>query len=302
MGILAGGLTGCDLFSPAKKTEKTSSAEVTTNTAANTVSETANENASDQGPLPPDVVARVGSWTLTTDDFNQKLKLFKQVQPNFNDKDPKVEASVVDELIRQQLLVQDAQNSDIGDQKDIKAAVEDFRRSLLMQALANRITKGVVATEADALKYYDENKNIFVKWKVRQIVVADETTAKNLLVQVLQGGDFAALAKEQSIDKTAKQGGLIADPNKAPVEVQKAIAPLDSGGTSAVFKGKEGYYLVHVDEKNPVPFTEVKAELVSALTVRKQQNAILEYINKLAQKTKVEINKELLGLSDNKQP
>jgi parvulin-like peptidyl-prolyl isomerase len=254
-----------------------------------------------QGALPADVIVRVGSWVLTADDFNERLKLLKQSVPDFNDKDSKSRETVLSELVRQQLLVKDAENSDVGQTKDIKDAVEDFRRTLLVQELAQRITKGVEAKDEDAQKYYDSNKSLFLKWKVRQILVDDEATAKNLLVQILQGGDFAALAKASSKDKTAPEGGLIADPAQSPLEVQKSILALEAGGTSSVFKGTQGYYIIHVDEKNPIPFKEVKDNLKSNLTLRKQQEVIIEHIKTLEQKTKIEYNNELLG-TDTKRP
>lgn len=298
LGVLAiiflGGLTSCDLFSPKKTAKKNIPSAVA-------VSPTNNSS------IPANVLARVGDWALTVDEFNQRLKLLKQGLQDFNENDPQVKASVLDELIRQQLLVKDAENSDIANQKDIKDAVEDFRRTLLVQELANRITKNVVVTEDEARKYYEANKNLFVesiKWKVREIVVADEAAAKNLLVQLLQGGDFVSLAQANSKAKSAPQGGALPEFIKAPFdEMQKAIASLDTGGTSSVFKGPEGYYIVRVDDKkggNLKPFIDIKAELISGLTLRKQQNAILAYIDQLAQKTKVQVNKELLGITDTK--
>ena len=43
------------------------------------------------------------------------------------------------------------------------------------------------------------------------------------------------------------------------------------------------------------PFAEVKADLISGLTLRKQQEAILKHIDGLAEKNKVEVNKDLIG-------
>ena len=294
-------LTGCDFLglSPKKKTavkpvaQEVASAPSAVETSAAPV---------DQGPLSADTLARVGSWTLTTDEFNERIKLLKQGMPDFNENEPNAKQMVLDELIRQQLMVQDAQSSDIANSKEIKDAVEDFRKTLLVQELANRLTKDVSATEADAQKYYDENKDLFVEpitWKVREIVVADEAAAKNILVQILQGADFAETAKAQSKGKTADKGGELKEFTKAPfAAMQSAITNVDVGGTSATFKGPEGYYIVKVEGKKggiAKPFAEVKAELISGLTMRKQQEVILEHLNKLAEKIKIDINKDLLG-------
>ncbi len=281
---------GCDLINPPKKQTK-----------QNVKKEQA-QPVVDQGPLPSNVLVRVGTWSLTEDQFNERLKLLKEGMPDFDASKPGNKESVLNELIRQQLLVKDAEESGIGQQKEITDAVDDFRRTLMVQESANRLTKSIAATEKEAQDYYDQNKNVFVEpieWKAREIIVADETTAKNVLVQILQGADFGETAKAQSKGKTAATGGVLAVFTKAPfAAMQTTIANLDVGGTSGVFKGPEGYYLVKVDEKKggaAKAFADVKTELISGLTLRKQQQAILDHINTLAEKTKVEINKALLG-------
>lgn len=291
--VFAAALAGCDLFSPKKTAKKP---------AAVPAEQAAAAAPADQGPLPADVIARVGSWTLSADQFNARLKLLKQGLPDFDENKPGNKEAVLNELIRQQLLVKDAEDGGIGQQKDITDAVEDFRRTLLVQELAGRLTKDIAATEAEAQDYYNKNKNAFVEpvqWKVREIVVADEATAKNILVQVLQGGDFAAIAQAQSTGKTAANGGALPAFAKAPSEeMQKAISSLDAGGTSPVFRGPEGYSIVKVDEKKggaAKSFAAVKADLISGLTLRKQQEAILKHIEDLSSKIKVEVNKGLLG-------
>ena len=290
---------GCDLLglTPKKKENKTPAATVPQTASAQQV-------ATNLGPLPKDVLVRIGQWTLTQSEFDSRLKLLKEGLPDFDEKDTNTKQLVLDELIRQQLLVQDAEGSDIASSKDIKDAVEDFRKTLLVQELANRLTKDVVATEDEAQKYYNDNKALFadpIKWKVREIVLSDEASAKAVLVQVLQGGDFAQIAQTQSKGKTAAQGGVVEEFSKAPFEAyQNAIANLEAGGTSAVFKGPTGFYIVHVDGKTggtPKSFIEVKKELTAGLTLRKQQQIVLEHLNKLAEKYKVEVNQELVGES-----
>ena len=280
-------LTGCDLLGGGSKKQDNGT----------------KPPASVGAPLPKNVLARVGNWTLTTDEFNERLKLLKQGLPDFKENDANTKKMVLDELIRQQLLVKDAQDSGIGESKEIKDAVEDFRKTLLVQELANRLTKDVVANETDARLWYDENKDKLaqpITWKVREMVVPEEATAKNLLAQVLQGGDFAQIAQTQSKGATAAMGGELKPfmTGKAPFEaMQAAIANLGEGDLSTVFKGPQGYYIVKVDSKkggSVKPFADVKSDLINGLTMQKQQAVILEHLNKLAEKNKVEINKALV--------
>lgn len=288
--------TGCDMINPQKSQPK--EAAVSSKVPAAAVS------AIDESkPLPDDVIATVGAWRLTSAEFNERLKLLKESLPAFDPNKEGTKEAVLNELIRQQLLVKDAEEEGIGQNKDITDAIEDFRRTMLVQELANRLTKDLSVTEAEAQKYYNDNKVDFVmpiQWKVREIVLADETVAKNTLVSLLQGANFAEIAKEQSKGKTAKDGGALKTFNQAPTTaMQSAIANLEAGGTSSVFKGLDNnYYIVRVEEKKggeTKAFSEIKADLIAALTTRKQQQAVLEHINKLAEKNKVRVNQNLIG-------
>jgi len=300
-------LTGCDLLSqlglgPKKQdnSQNQPAAPVAPIVVTPPVSQSAQEV---QGPLPSDALVRIGTWTLTSGDFNNRLNLLKQQLPDFKADDPNTKNAVLEELIRQQLLVKDAEDSDVGNTKEIKDAVEDFRKTLLVQELASRMTKTVAATEDDARTYYDANKDKFtepITWNVRQIVVGDEATAKSILVLILQGGEFASIAQAQSKAANASDGGKLKPfiTGKAPFEaMQTAISNLDAGGVSGVFKGPQGYYIVKVDSKTGgtlKSFEDVKKDLIYGLTMQKQQAVILNHLKELADKNKPEYNKELI--------
>ena len=214
----------------------------------------------------------------------------------------------MEELIRQQLLVKEAEDSDnIGNTKEIKDAIEDFRKTLLVQEIASRLTKDVVATEDDARQRIMIRTRINLRqpvaWKVRQIVVGDEATAKSILVQILQGGDFAQIAQTQSKAANAADGGKLKPfiTGKAPFDaMQTAIFNLDEGGISGVFKGPEGFYIAKVDSKTGGAlraFADVKKDLIYGLTMQKQQAIILNHLKDLAEKDKPEYNKDLITRS-----
>ena len=304
-------LTGCDLLglgpkkqdNSQKQPDATASAVTTPAPAPVAAATPAPQEPAAPGPIPSDVLVRIGSWTLTTDDFNNRLVLLKQQLPDFKEGDPNSKNAVLDELVRQQLLVKEAEDSDVANSKEIKDAVEDFRKTLLVQEIASQLTKNVMATEEDARAYYDANKDRFtqpVTWNVREVVVGDETSAKNILVQILQGGDFAQIAQAQSKEADSVDGGKIKPfvAGKAPFDaMQTAIANLDEGGISGVFKGPEGFYIVKVDSKTggeTKPFLDVKKDLIYGLTMQKQQAVILNHLKDLIEKDKPEYNKDLI--------
>jgi parvulin-like peptidyl-prolyl isomerase len=172
---------------------------------------------------------------------------------------------------------------------------------LLVQEVATKLTKDIKATEEDAREYYDKNKENFIvksEWKVREIVLPVESEAKEVLVQLLQGGDFVEIAKAKSKSASANKGGDMGWVAKFPFDQMRAATiALETGKTSGVFKGPDGYYIVKLEDKRggaPKPFLAIKADLTKKLTLKKQQEAVLEHLNLLAAKTKIQVNEELL--------
>lgn len=293
---------GCDLINPPKKTSKKTLTPAAANSPSPTSTTPSTVTADASAPMPQDAVARVGNWTLTTEEFDQHLKMIKEGYPEFDATKPGVKTSILETMVRQELLVQEAQEKGLSQQKEIEDAVEELRRNLMAQDALNRLVKDITVSEKDAKEYYDQNKEIFVEpiqWKVREIVVAEEGIAKNIKVQLLQGGDFGEIAKMQSKGKTAANGGVLPEFTKAPfAAMQTVLSSLEVGASSDPIKGPEGFYIVKVDEKKggiPKAFEEVKKPLMEGLTEKMQQEAVLKHFEELKLKTKVEINKELLG-------
>ena len=255
------------------------------------------------------IVARVGNWTITKDEFKDRLnalkEVFKQAGQNFDINNLQYKKDVLDELVRQQLLVEDAEKSGIANQKDIMAAVDEFKRTIIVREAAKKIIDNLdKVTDADIQKFYDDNKNSDqlkepAQWHIREIVVDTQLKANELSVDLLKGTDFGETAKQNSKGKSAANGGdmgfLAAD--KVPAEMMAALKSLDVGGISSPFKGPEGFYIVKLEEKrggNTAPFDKVKDNIKQYLEFTKQQESLLNYIEKLKQTIKVEINEKLL--------
>ncbi len=252
-------------------------------------------------PLASNMLARAGNWTLTIEDFKERLKNLKEIIPDFDVKDLESKKLVLEELIRQQLLVMDAREKGLDNKKEIAEAVEEFKRTLLVREVANKLIEGVSATEQEAQDYYNQNKEIFVEsaeWHIREIVVPTQQEAKDILIEILKGADFAETAKTHSKSKSASQGGDLGFLKELPAPYASAVATLNAGDISSVFKGPEGYCVVKLEEKRggePLEFPDVKADIITGLTQLKQQQAILGHIEQLRQKTPVQVNEGLLN-------
>ena len=247
------------------------------------------------------VLARVGSWTITVEEFNERLNALKEAVPDFDTTSMDAKKLVLETLVRQQLLVSEAENAGLANQKDIEAAVEEFRRTLIVQEIVKNLVKDIKVSDEEAGAFYEAQKAVLVtpaQWHVRSIVVDSQLRANEVSTQILQGVDFAEAAKQNSIGDNAAQGGDLGFIAEAPFpEMQNAIAPLNAGEVSSAFKGPQGYYIVKVEEKKggaPIPFEEIKKDIIDNQLMQKQQQAILDHVEKLKGQTKVETREDLL--------
>ena len=256
-----------------------------------------------------DVLAKVGNWIITVQEFNEKIVALKTAMGDFDDKDPKNRAAILDELIRQQLLITEAEQKGLDKDKDVVKAVDEYRKTLMVQQLAKGLVENIQATDKDVETFYNdkENEDLFqqpVEWHIRELVVADEAKAKELLVGILQGADFAETARVDSISETAVKGGDAGflmdfeDP-----QVGNIVLTLEPGQTSSVFKGKKGFYIVKLEEKRGGEIEKLETikakpedydQLKQYVLGMKRQKVITDYIENIKSKTSIVINQDLL--------
>ncbi len=248
-----------------------------------------------------DALAQVGSWSITKQEFEEKLKALKQAVPEYDIEDPEVRSLVLEELIRQQLLINEAEKAGFSEQKDIKAAMEEFRRTLIVREYVNKLTKDVTVSDSEARLFYNEKKDLLiepVEWYVSEIVVATELEATEIKAELLKGSDFAAIAIDKSISQSASNGGDLGILKEEPFpKMAEAILSLDEGQVSSVFKGPEGHYIVKLNEKKggeSIAYEDIKEDIIKNQTALKQQQEVLNFIEKLRNQAKVKINEELL--------
>ena len=252
-------------------------------------------------PLPENVLARVGRWSITKDEFNERLEAIKEVVPDYDITNLDARALVLEELVRQQLLVIDAERSGLADRKDIQDAVEEFRRTLIVREVARKITEDIEVTQEEALEFYDNNKDRIiepVQWRVREIVVDDRLKATEMAADILKGADFAQLARQHSISQSAAEGGNLGFiVNVSFPQMEDVLLSLEQGDISSVFRGPDGYYVIKLEEKKggqQIAFSEVGNDIIAQLTLDKQQQAILNYLNELREGIDIEVNPDLL--------
>jgi len=300
-------LQGCDqikklfdYFSPQKKATPQSVQPVSTPPPAGTdqIREVSPvDTASRTAPRGPDTLAQVGDWSITQEEFNERLKALKEVlPPEYDVSDTQNKKFVLEELIRQELMVQEARRRGLDKDPDVMMAIDEFQRTLLVRQLADQIVADTQpATAEEARQYYEENQADLTEWKLREVVLDSQQAAKDVLVEILQGADFSETAKAKSKGPTAAQGGDLGYVVEFDFpQLRQAVVTMEVGDTSSVISGPDGFYIVKLEDKRVQPFEAIQEEIVAGLTLLKQQQAVMDVLGKLEQKTQVYKNERLL--------
>jgi len=163
-------------------------------------------------PIKGTLLAQVNDWAIGTQDFNERLNALKTMYPDAANLDATAKKKVLEELINLEILSQVAAQKGLTRDKDVVSAVRDFRSSLLAQKLREQLARDIIVTDAEIDNFYKQNQAIFQEpqeRKIREIVVANESQAKDVSIRLLQGENFVFLAESYSIaESKAKDGDL----------------------------------------------------------------------------------------------
>lgn len=256
-------------------------------------------------------LAKIGSVTITQEDVTREMKgLPPQIQKMFEG--PAGTEKFVEELVKKEILYQEAKKKGLENNDQYKKKVEDFKKLTLISVLLEKeIEEKAKLSDKDVKDYYEAHKNELSgasQIRASHILVKNEDEAKKILEQLKKGGDFAKIAKEKSIDSgSAQNGGDLGFFSRGQMvpEFEKAAASLKKGELSGVVKTQYGYHIIKVTDRkegSAVEFDKVKDLLTQKLTAEKQKELFDSYINTLKTTYKPVINKEAIAKIANTKP
>ncbi|OGX38323.1 MAG: hypothetical protein A3C53_02570 [Omnitrophica WOR_2 bacterium RIFCSPHIGHO2_02_FULL_68_15] len=256
---------------------------------------------------PGDVIATVNGVGISKQDVEFRIQELKAMVASMNRTwTPLTEdqlKGVVDELVNNELMSQDAVARGLDRSTETRRRWEFLRRGFFVQEWARAKQDQLQVASKDVEEFYEKNKMGFrvpERRKLRQISVAAEEQAKSTLSRLLEGNDFATLAKEASLAPTAAQGGLLPEwvvrsSDKAllaqvnPEAAAQAIsldAALEAasfaidrvGGLSSYVKGPDNqYHIFQLAEREPErtrPLGEVWDQIKNFLLIQKAQQEV----------------------------
>ena len=279
-------LAGCEKFFPGRQAKNVSK-------VAPAVSE-----------VKGTVIARVNNQPITLEELNEETEGFNKYVPQdkpeekIDSRDKKLNY-LKNEMIRRVLLAQAAQDRGLDRKEELQKALNNFKQNLLVAELVKAETENIEVTSAEIEDYYNQYKEQLKEpeeRRIREIVVATENDARDVLIELLKGGDFATLAQMKSTSASAKNGGdlgYIRKGLKSPQFDEIAFSStLEAGKTSNYFKGQEGYYILKLEarrEGKVKSMSDLWDDIKNGLRFLKQQKKVEDLISKLSADAKIEV-------------
>lgn len=250
------------------------------------------------------VIAKVNNIPVGLGDLNEEIEEYNANVPadrpeqKINTKEEKIKY-LRNEVIRRLLIYQNALDKGLDRNEEVMQAVEKNKRDILVVQNIKDLTKNIDVSSKEVEDYYNTYKEQLKEPEERQIseiVLNSEQEARDILIQLLQGGDFAALAKSNSKSSSAKDGGDLGFIKKGKKSAQFDAAAfsdsLEVGKTSNIFKTPDGYCVIKLEAMRggkQKPLSEMWDDIKRGLVFLKQQQAVEELTGKLSRDAKIEV-------------
>jgi parvulin-like peptidyl-prolyl isomerase len=249
------------------------------------------------------VIAKVNNQPITLEDLDKEVEVYNSMVPEdkpeakITTRDKKIDY-LKNEMVRRMLLYQEALNRGLENKEEIIQALEKTKQDLLVVELVRKEAEKVEVSSKEVEDYYNNYKDQLKEpeeRQIREVVVGSEQNAKDILIQLLQGTDFATLAKDSSKSASAKDAGDLGFIKRGQKSAQfDAVAfsdSLDVGKISSIFKVPEGYSIIKLEARRggkQKSLNEMWDDIKRGLTFLKQQKKIDDLLGKLSRDSKLE--------------
>ena len=231
--------------------------------------------------------------------IDQAMKQFKKSSPNAVAQlnNPQFKKEILQSIGMQQAILIEGNKQGLDKSPQYQEKLQEIKPMVYAQILQEKANSGEI-TDAQAKAKYEEMKKQSANQKqylVSHILVKDEKTANDIEAQLKKGGNFADLAKKNSIDPGSKtKGGDLgwSDGANYVPEFTAAILKLKKGEyTVTPVKSQFGYHVIKLNDVksgsgNPIPpFDKIKEQIKQQLQMEKTR----AFFDNLKTKYKIEV-------------
>jgi foldase protein PrsA len=160
---------------------------------------------------------------------------------------------------------------------------ESIRSNLLQKAISAKVTAKLKVSDSEIRAYYAKNRAQYKSPRsraVREVVVKTKAEALKVIAQADAGADFAALARQLSLDPNAKKTGgqLLLQDGTLSIDDAAAVFSLPVGQVSKPVRVGPSWGVVKavgpVQPSRQVPLAQVRLPIVQYILGQKQQAAV----------------------------
>lgn len=239
----------------------------------------------------PDPVAVVNGTPIPKMTFDQYAQ---RMGGRVKTDTPEASKALVEQLVMEELLVQEANKQKLVDSPEIKQQLAMVERSLLASTVVRRMLSESAPSE-DAIKKEYETAVAAMKgkeYKAAHILVDAEDKAKEIIVELKKDSSkFAELAKAKSSDGSAANGGDLGwfTPSMMVPPFAQAVAKMEKGKFSEEpVQTPFGWHVILLEDirdATPPSLDELKPQIQQML----QSKMLNDYLEKLKSGAKIEV-------------
>ena len=236
------------------------------------------------------VAVRIGKREIANEEIDRVINgLPEQVRKGLNSDDAKLR--FVREYVATEVLYEKGKKLGLDKNTNIRYAVEDFRKQLVLQELlGDEIKKELKVTPEDIDLYYKANKDkykVAERVKVSFLELTDSAKESEISARLKQG-------KGEKIGQWIEKGQPVFLPNGigGSTEAAESIFKQNKDEVVGPLKIKDKLYMFIVNQKEPQrqqEFEEVSEQVEREYRMQKEQQIIQSFLDKAIEQQEIEI-------------
>ena len=189
---------------------------------------------------------------------------------------------------------------------DRETMKQRLEHDLTVAKYLNSLAQDITVTPEEISKYYSENPEVFAHpdiVRVSHILLLSEGSpdldaqvkerAEGLLTRAQKGEDFAKLAKDNSVDSTASEGGDLGYVTKEVLDPDFAASVFSmSVNEIRLVKSRYGYHVIKLMDKKAegvAKLDEIREELTNLMKREKAQTELAALVSQLQEQANIVI-------------
>lgn len=223
------------------------------------------------------VVATVNGTPLTENLLDVYVKALSQGKASATTLTPDQRTQVVDQLVRAELVSQQAEKDGLDKTPDTANQLAVSRIDILQQSAAEHMFKDKQPTDQELHAEYEKQIATLpgTEYHAHHILVATQGFAQRVIDRLAKGEKFDDIAKKESMDSSKDSGGDLGwfTPDHMEKPFADAVVALKPGDyTHTPVQTRFGWHVIELVETRPLqppPFDQVKGRVAQILDAKR---------------------------------